>query len=156
MFIIAFALILALFVSVARKLYELILPRKAKDIRGQVVLITGGAKGLGRQLVLAFAERKCKIAIVDMDYENAVQTAKTVGNDAKAYKADVSNLEEIEALKTKIEKDLGPVDIVVNNAGLLFENNLTVEDPKYLQKLIDVNLMALLWVSCIVYRHTQK
>lgn len=56
-------------------------------------------------------------------------------------------MSEIEELKKKIEADLGPVDIVMNNAGLLFENNFTVEDPKYMEKLIDVNVMAIMWTT---------
>lgn len=86
MFIIIIALVIALIATVLRKIYELVVPRETRDISGQVVLVTGGAKGLGREIVLAFAEKKCKIAVVDVDIENATETAKLVGSNAKAYK----------------------------------------------------------------------
>lgn len=60
---------------------------------------------------------------------------------------DVSMLKEIEDLKSKIEKDLGVVDIVVNNAAILYTKSIEEEDPKMLEKIMNVNIMAIFWTT---------
>lgn len=56
-------------------------------------------------------------------------------------------LKEIETLKYSIEKDLGVVDIVVNNAAILYSKSIEKEDPRILEKLMNVNIMALFWTT---------
>lgn len=60
---------------------------------------------------------------------------------------DVSVLSEIEKLRENIEKDLGVVDVVVNNAGILFCKPIETEDPKILEKIMDVNIMSIFWTT---------
>uniref|UniRef100_A0A336MY38 Short-chain dehydrogenase/reductase 3 n=1 Tax=Culicoides sonorensis TaxID=179676 RepID=A0A336MY38_CULSO len=126
--------------------------KRRKDLTDKVVLVTGGANGLGKAIALRFAEFGCKIAIADLDTENAEKTVKEILTRAtciaaNAYKVDVSSLEEIENLKQDIEKDLGIVDIVVNNAGMLHTKSIEKEDPKILEKIIQVNLMSVIWTT---------
>ncbi|XP_063709077.1 estradiol 17-beta-dehydrogenase 11-like [Culicoides brevitarsis] len=137
-----------LFVMLLTKLLQ----PKPKSLLGQVVLITGGANGLGKQLSKRFAKLGCKIAIADLDIENAKKTVeelKAYGctGGAFAYKTDVSSLSDIENLRTCIERDLGPVDMVVNNAAILYCKSIEEENPKVLQKLMDVNTMSLFWTT---------
>lgn len=123
---------------------------KKKCVKGKLVLITGGASGLGRALSFRLAQEGCNIVIADVDEKNGAETVEGLrqveGVTAKAYKVDVSKLEEVERLKQLIETDIGRVDIVINNAGLLFARAICDDDPSHLQRMVDVNLMSHFWV----------
>lgn len=94
-----------------------------------------------------------KIACVDVDEEGnneTVQIIKDGGGVAASYKCDVSNREQIKAMHSKVKQDLGLVDIVINNAGIVW-GHLYV-DPDKDQFIIDqmnVNFMGQMWVSDI-------
>jgi hypothetical protein len=73
-----------------------LLPKHPKKLSNQVVLVTGGANGLGRALCLRFASEKCNIAVVDMDYENAKITAEDVKKyNVKSFAYKVSENSEL-------------------------------------------------------------
>ncbi|XP_055383110.1 17-beta-hydroxysteroid dehydrogenase 13-like [Condylostylus longicornis] len=120
-----------------------------KNIEGQIALVTGGGNGLGKEICIELAKRGCNVAIIDIDLAGATKTAETIkksyGIQSKAYKADVGNYSEIENLKPKIEKDLGFVDILINNAGLTPVKGLEHYSPEYLRKIVDVNLLSNIW-----------
>lgn len=96
---------------------------KRKSIVGKLALVTGGANGIGRQIALRLAQEKCNIVIADLDQEAGCRTAdeitNTYGVKCKAYTVNVSNYEELELLKKTINLEMGVVNILVNNAGLL-------------------------------------
>jgi short chain dehydrogenase len=129
--------------------------RKPKSIENQLALVTGGGNGLGREICFRLAKEKCHIAVVDIDIENATQTANEIAEKfnvrCKAFLCDVSNYDEVLKLKLDIEADLGPVDILVNNAGLLFMSYFLTSKIKDVQKVINVNLMSHFYVSFIFY-----
>lgn len=111
--------------------------------------MTGGANGMGRTIAMELARYGCNIALVDVDYEAAVETAKylyVLGVKAFAYKADVSNYHEVVQLKDRVNQDLGTVDILVNNAGLLPKVSLTEGNPDDINRIIQVNLTSHFWV----------
>lgn len=121
-----------------------------KCIKGKLALVTGGGSGLGAAIALELAKKGCNLAIADLNIEAAKKTARIMRNwgiKAEAYKVDVSKLEEIEILKQKIENDLGKVNIVVNNAAMLFTRCLESESPETLQKMINVNIMSIMWTT---------
>lgn len=133
-----------------KTIYEFFVPRKFKDVAGQVAFITGSAKGLGREIAINLAKKGCHIAVVDVDLEGAQQTAAELmelGVKAKAFKADVSNSDDIDAIKDSVEQSLGPVDIVINNAGIFFTKTVTEETPEKLQGMININLMSNFWTT---------
>ncbi|KAH8310764.1 hypothetical protein KR044_002920 [Drosophila immigrans] len=96
---------------------------KEKDVRGKVALVTGGGSGLGREICLELARRGCKVAVVDVNskgcYETVELLTKIPSCTAKAYKNDVSSPRELQLMAAKVEKELGPVEILVNNASLM-------------------------------------
>jgi all-trans-retinol dehydrogenase (NAD+) len=129
-----------------------ILPPKPKDISGQVAIVTGGGNGLGRAIAFRLAREKCKLAIVDIDFGAAQQTASELVQKfnvtAVAFKVDVSRHQEVEKLKEEVENSLGFVDILVNNAGLLCMNlSLREGSNEDVQKAVDVNLLSHFWVN---------
>lgn len=129
-----------------------IIPPKPKSVIGKVVLITGGGNGLGRAIAFRFAKEKCKLAIVDIDFNAAQKTANEIASKFKVtalpFKVDVSKHEAIAQLKTDVESQLGFVDMLVNNAGLLsMDISLREGTPEAIQKVIDVNLTSHFWVT---------
>ncbi|PYN40913.1 MAG: beta-ketoacyl-ACP reductase, partial [Candidatus Rokuibacteriota bacterium] len=92
-------------------------------IRGRVALVTGGARSLGRADATTLAAEGCAIAIVDLDGDGAGQAAGEIeasGGRARGYACDIRESPQVHNVVARIERDLGPVDICVNNAGLIY------------------------------------
>jgi NAD(P)-dependent dehydrogenase (short-subunit alcohol dehydrogenase family) len=92
-------------------------------IRGRVALVTGGARSLGKADASALAAEGCPIAIVDLDGDGAAGAAgeiEAAGGRARGYACDIRDSGQIGDVVARIERDLGPVDICVNNAGLIY------------------------------------
>ena len=92
-------------------------------ISGRVALITGAARSLGKADALALAAEGCKIAILDLNAEGAEETAKEIaagGGGARGYGCDIRESAEVARVVGAVERDLGPVDICVNNAGFIY------------------------------------
>src|SRR5207237_2288411 len=92
-------------------------------VRGKVALVTGGARSLGKADCLALAAEGCKIAVLDLDPEGAEVAAKEIvaaGGVARGYGGDLRDPVQVTAAVAALERDLGPVDICVNNAGLIY------------------------------------
>lgn len=122
---------------------------KRKNIRGQLALVTGGGKGLGREICLRLAKEGCNIAIVDIDVDSSKETAedcRDLGVKAEFYRCDVSDNDSVEMLKYQVIHRSGVVDILVNNAGILFGRPIIEETPQNIQKMVGVNLMSVFWV----------
>ncbi len=92
-------------------------------IAGRVALITGGARNLGRADSLVLAQEGCAVAVVDVNGEGAQETAQQIvahGGTAKGYACDIVDRTQVAATVTQVEKELGPVGILVNNAAIVF------------------------------------
>jgi NAD(P)-dependent dehydrogenase (short-subunit alcohol dehydrogenase family) len=88
---------------------------------GRVALVTGGARSLGRADAIALATEGCRLAIVDLNGEGAAETASEIGAErARGYACDITDRGRVAAVVSEIERDLGPVDICVNNAGFIY------------------------------------
>ena len=88
----------------------------AFDLRGQVVIITGAAGGIGRSLTATFRERGARLALLDRD--EAVRTlAAESGDDARGFVLDITAEREVEDMVAAIAGTLGRIDVLVNNAG---------------------------------------
>lgn len=111
--------------------------------------VTGGGNGLGREICKELADKGCKIAVADIDFEGAKATIKMMGNSAnfKAYQVDLCQKAEIASLKMKIESDLGSVDILLNNAGLISYNTIFGESEEFIEKMTKVNLISVIWTT---------
>ena len=91
------------------------------DLKGKVVLVTGGRRGMGRTHALALAVQGAKAAVTDIDLsecEKVVAEIKSRGGEAEAFKLDVSDKTEVEKVFTEVAKKFGRLDILVNNAGI--------------------------------------
>jgi meso-butanediol dehydrogenase/(S,S)-butanediol dehydrogenase/diacetyl reductase len=90
-----------------------------KDLDGKVILLTGGASGIGRECAIAYAHEGATVAIVDRNFEEAQRASKELGNRSIAYRADVSSGPEVETAITALLKEFGRLDAVHNNAGIV-------------------------------------
>ena len=95
--------------------------RSQSDLTGRIALITGGGSGLGRAMAWGLACHGASIAIVDRDVAAAETCAKEIaagsGARTRAVRANVNLEEDVENAAAKVLSDLGPVDILLNNAG---------------------------------------
>ena len=115
----------------------------ALPLDGRVALITGGARGIGKAIALKLAQQGAKIAIVDMT-DNGAETAAEIGQatgvDTTFYKAAISKEAEAKAAAAAVEQALGPVEILVNNAGITRDNILVLMDEGQWDSVMAVNL----------------
>ena len=84
----------------------------------KVVLVTGGTRGIGRACVEAFAREGAKVALCGRNAETAAQAAAEIGGDARGYGCDMGDPESVKQMMAAVAADLGPVSILVNNAGI--------------------------------------
>jgi NAD(P)-dependent dehydrogenase (short-subunit alcohol dehydrogenase family) len=89
------------------------------EFENKVVLVTGGTRGIGRACAEAFAKDGAKVAICGRNEETARAAAEELGNGVRGYGADMASSEAVDAMFKAIAADLGPVGILVNNAGLV-------------------------------------
>lgn len=92
-----------------------------------------------------------KVACVDVDGEGCAETANAINRHsgtAKGYKVDVTDRQQIRDMHAAVRNDLGPVDIVVNNAGIVLAHMyVNPESDQLIEDMIDVNLLGQIWVS---------
>lgn len=114
------------------------------DLSGKIALITGGSRGLGREMALAFAEAGADVAIASRKLVSCVATAKDIeafGVRAFPVAAHVGYWDQCDALIDAVYGHFGRIDILVNNAGLspLYLSLAEIEESLY-DKVFDINL----------------
>jgi 2-hydroxycyclohexanecarboxyl-CoA dehydrogenase len=114
-----------------------------RSLNGRVAVVTGAGSGIGRAIALRLAEDTAKVAIWDINAEGAEETARLVrdvGGTAIAITADCSDKAAIHAAAEQTRRELGPVAILVNNAGIApFTSFMESEDDLF-DKIIRINL----------------
>jgi 3-oxoacyl-[acyl-carrier protein] reductase len=122
---------------------------------GQVALVTGGAKGIGKAIALRLAMDGAKVGIVDMA-EAGADTAREIeqasGRATAFAKADVSSENGVREAVAQIEAALGPVDILVNNAGITRDNITLLMSESDWDAVLDVDLKSAFLMSKAVLR----
>ena len=92
------------------------------SLNNRVALVTGGSRGIGRAIAVSLAEAGASIAVNYRDKaaeaRNVAETIRSAGGRAMAIGADVSLAAEVAAMMAAVERDLGPVDVLINNAGI--------------------------------------
>lgn len=92
----------------------------SKRLRNRVAVITGGANGIGRGCALRFAEEGAAVAIIDLEQDALDEASTAFGNAERKpllLAGDCTKREDVEAFLARVERDLGPIDILVNNVG---------------------------------------
>jgi 3-oxoacyl-[acyl-carrier protein] reductase len=109
------------------------------NLKGKTIVITGGGRGLGRAMSLAFASKGARLAIVGIDesvIEEAVVLCEEAGGEAKAYKANVSEEAAVIDLFDRVAQDFGALHGLINNAGITRDALLVkAKDGKVIKKM---------------------
>jgi NAD(P)-dependent dehydrogenase (short-subunit alcohol dehydrogenase family) len=112
------------------------------ELGGKVVIVTGGASGIGRALALRFAAEGARgIAVADRDEAGARATAEAIGAAAIAVPTDVSVEADVRALVERTEAELGPIDLFCSNAGIAIGAGVETPNDDW-QRIWDINVMA--------------
>jgi len=114
------------------------------ELKGKVSLVTGGAKRVGKSITLALAGRKSDVAITYLtssaEASGTVKELRKLGVKALALQGDVSKKADVERIVATVEKDLGPIDVLVNNASIFEKTPWPGISEEQWDSLLDVNL----------------
>src|SRR5688572_7962286 len=115
------------------------------SLQGKVVAITGGARGIGRATAKALSRRGARVAIGDLDADLAATTAEELGPEAIALELDVTKRESFADFLAQVEERLGPLDVIVNNAGIMPVGPFIEESDDTAVRQIDINLHGVIY-----------
>ena len=123
-----------------------------KNLKNKNVLITGGARGIGKHIALEFAKQGANIIICDADknfmndkvFNESVNEIKGFGVECVHYYLDVIDIDIIKEVRKKINQDLGKIDILVNNAGVVFGGKFLDVDIDKHRLTYDVNTQGVI------------
>jgi len=121
--------------------------KQPRSLTGKVVAITGGARGIGRATAAALLRKGAKVAIGDLDAELASRTAQELGGGTVALPLDVTDRASFEGFLAAVEERLGPLDVLVNNAGIMQLGRFVDEDDATAARQVDINLHGVIYGS---------
>jgi NAD(P)-dependent dehydrogenase (short-subunit alcohol dehydrogenase family) len=114
--------------------------KERRQLSGKVVAITGAARGIGKATAKALVAKGCRVAIGDLELELAEKTATELGGGTVALPLDVTDRSSFEHFLDEAERQLGPIDAVVNNAGIMPVTPFEDESEESIHRQIDINL----------------
>uniref|UniRef100_A0A8C5M6V1 Estradiol 17-beta-dehydrogenase 11 n=1 Tax=Leptobrachium leishanense TaxID=445787 RepID=A0A8C5M6V1_9ANUR len=143
-------LLLTIIYSYLEAFVKLFIPVKRKSVNGEIVLITGAGHGIGKITALKFAQLESVLVLWDINKSGLEQTAKEcrdIGTKVYTYVVDCSKREAINAAADKVKQEVGDVNILINNAGIVFcADVLTLQDSQ-IEKIFEVNILAHFWTT---------
>jgi len=138
------------FYYIAESVVLCLIPSKfrVKDISGQIALVTGAGGGIGRLLAVGLAKQGCRIVCWDVApqaNEETVRVLRSIGAEAYAYQVDLTKKEDIYRVAAATKRDVGQINILVNNAGVVTGKNLLECTDEQILRTFDVNTLAHFW-----------
>lgn len=116
---------------------------ETQPLAGQVALVTGASRGIGRAIAIRLAKRGAKVACIATSAENAAETAKACSDlteGAKAYGVDVADTDAVATLVKEVQSELGGLNLLVNNAGMTRDGLLMRMSEDDFDRVVGVNL----------------
>lgn len=129
---------------------KLFLPKTRKSVSGELVLITGAGHGIGKATALQFARRGATLILWDINKEGVQETVaecQHLGAKAHAFEVDCSKSEDVYKLAKEIQKYIGDVTILINNAGVVTCTNLLTTTDDQTLRTFNVNILAHFWTT---------
>jgi NADP-dependent 3-hydroxy acid dehydrogenase YdfG len=121
--------------------------KATRSLAGQVVAITGGARGIGRATAAALINQGARIAIGDIEAPLAERTAQELGAGTIGLPLDVTERASFEAFLQEVETRLGPLDVLINNAGIMPIGPFVEETDATAKRMVDINLTGVIFGS---------
>jgi NAD(P)-dependent dehydrogenase (short-subunit alcohol dehydrogenase family) len=119
--------------------------QQPRNLNGKVVAISGAARGIGKATAAALVRAGARVGIGDIDFDLAQQTAQELGPNVRAYELDVTSRPSFAAFLDGVERDLGPLDVIVNNAGIMPVGRFLEEDDAAAVRQIDINVHGVIF-----------
>lgn len=113
-----------------------------RPLEGCVAVVTGGARGIGLATATALRRRGARATIGDIDEDAVATAAAALGPDVASGRLDVTDPTSFAAFLTRVERELGPVDVLVNNAGIMPVGPMLDEPHSVARRVVDINLMG--------------
>jgi NAD(P)-dependent dehydrogenase (short-subunit alcohol dehydrogenase family) len=127
--------------SRVRRVRILRVVHSVRELDGQVALVTGGGRGIGRGIARELADAGMRVAVAARTIAQVRETAQEI--DGLAIAADVSKQEDVEDMTATVERELGSIDLLVNNAGVASSRTLPwQEDPADWWRVFEVNVLG--------------
>jgi NAD(P)-dependent dehydrogenase (short-subunit alcohol dehydrogenase family) len=112
------------------------------ELNARVVAITGGARGIGRAIAAELARAGARVGIGDLDLAGAEEAAAAIAGEVAAFEVDVTDRASVDRFVDGVENRLGPLDVMVNNAGILLVGPFLEEDDAATERQFAVNVMG--------------
>lgn len=120
------------------------------ELPGAVVVVTGGARGIGLETAKQFAAKGARVVIADLTLDAAQDAARSIGSSASARQLDAGSRTSFQNMVEDVESNLGPIDVLVNNAGIMPVGPVLGEDESIARAQFNVNFWAHYYATQIV------
>ena len=130
-----------------------------RGLNGSTIIVTGAASGIGRATATRLAEEGAIVAIFDLDSDGGSQAAQEIekqAGQARAFAVDITQQNSVEAAVETVEREIGAIDGLVNNAGWDVARNFLETDLALWRKVIEINLVGPLIVTRAVLSRMQE
>jgi NAD(P)-dependent dehydrogenase (short-subunit alcohol dehydrogenase family) len=118
--------------------------KERRNLSGKVVAITGGARGIGKATAEALVRKGCRVAIGDLDLHLAEETAAGLGGGTVALSLDVTHRDSFKDFLDAAERELGPIDVLINNAGIMPVTPFDEESDASIRRQLDINVYGVI------------
>jgi NADP-dependent 3-hydroxy acid dehydrogenase YdfG len=119
--------------------------KEARSLHGKVVAITGGARGIGKATAKALARQGARIALGDLDKPLAEQAAAELDTEAVGLALDVTDRDSFTRFLDQVAERLGPLDVLINNAGIMPLGPFVDEDDATARRMVDINVHGVIF-----------
>ncbi|XP_062605573.1 17-beta-hydroxysteroid dehydrogenase 13-like [Saccostrea cucullata] len=142
-----FLFVLAIYFYIL-EIFKLFSPAKRKDVRNEIVLITGAGHGIGREIALEFGRLGARVVIWDINKSTNDATAEEIkrnGGTAYSYVCDLTKTDDIRTTADKVRREIGDPYILVNNAGILTGGELLKLKEAHIRRTFEINTLSHFW-----------
>ncbi|XP_012150956.1 estradiol 17-beta-dehydrogenase 11 [Megachile rotundata] len=148
-------------VYISEALILTLIPRRyrAKSIKGEVALVTGGAGGIGRLIAMKLAKLGAHVVIWDINrtgLEDTVQEIRRSGGKCWSYYCDITNRNEVYRIAKTVQIEVGPVTLLINNAGYVYGKTLMDLPDDEIERTYNVNILSHYWITKAFMRDMMK
>ena len=122
----------------------------AQSIKGKTAYITGAARGIGKATALELAREGVHVGLIartESTLEHVAKEARSLGVNASVAVADISDMDQVNQAVAKLKHDLGPADILINNAGIGTYGSFLEIDPEDFKRTFEVNVFGTYYVT---------